>query len=102
MIATNILGPVVLAGLAVHQYFLYREHKQIMSALDDLTAQVAATKTVAQSAVTLIQGLADALKNTGTQDPAILAIVKDLQDTDKALADAVAANTPSAPVTPNP
>lgn len=100
MNATALIVPIFLVGLAVQQYFSHKDHKIIMSAIDDLTAQVAQTKTVAQSAVVLIQGLADALKAAGTDPVKLAALVKDLQDTDTALAAAVTANTP--PVTPAP
>jgi len=67
---------------------------QLMSALDDLTAQVANEETVVASAIVLINGFAARLAAAG-QDPKKL---KDLQASLKAGADslaaAVAANTP--------
>lgn len=68
-----------------------------MSALDDLTTEVAEIKTVSESAMTLIVGLKAALDEAiASGDPAKLqALAADLDATAAALADAVAANTPS-------
>ena len=64
-----------------------------MSALDDLTAQVAQNTSVEESAVTLINGLAAQLAAAGT-DPAKLASLQtSLAASAKDLAAAVAANT---------
>ncbi|MHB9836834.1 hypothetical protein Q8F57_018535 [Paraburkholderia terrae] len=74
---------------------------QIMSALDDLKAEVAATLTVEQSAVTLIQGiaakLAAALANQANPDSALVDLTNQLTTSADALAAAVTANTPAAP-----
>ena len=76
------------------------EGKLIMSALDELTAQVAANTTVEQSAVTLIEGLAAKLAEAGT-DPAKLAALQDsLKASSAALSAAILANTPAAPPAP--
>lgn len=69
----------------------------IMSALDDLTAQVAANRTVAQSALTLIGGIADRIAAAGTDPTALAALTASLKDDDDKLAAAVTANTPAAP-----
>jgi len=67
--------------------------------LDRLTASVAALKTVDASAAAMIAGLAQQIRDAGT-DPVALAALADDIDADKAaLAAAVAANTPAA-VTP--
>ncbi|WP_236674308.1 hypothetical protein [Paraburkholderia hospita] len=75
-----------------------------MSALDDLKAEVAATLTVEQSAVTLIQGiaaqLAAALANQTNPDSALVDLTNQLTASADALAAAVAANTPAAPPAP--
>ena len=78
-----------------------------MSALDDLKAEVAATISVEQSAITLIQGIAqqlqDALANAGVSDPALIDLTTQLKSNADALAAAVSANTPAAPApTPAP
>jgi hypothetical protein len=77
----------------------------IMSALTDLQAEVAATLTVEQSAITLIQGiatqLAAALANQTNPDPALVDLTNQLTASASALAAAVTANTPPA-ATPTP
>lgn len=74
--------------------------EQIMSALDDLKAEVAATATVEQSAVTLIQGIAAqlqaALANQTNPDSALVDLTNQLKTSADALAAAVTANTPAA------
>ncbi len=66
-------------------------------ALNDLTAQVTATVGIEQSAVALIQGLADQIKAAGTDPAALEALQANLKTSADALAAAVAANsTPSA------
>jgi len=67
------------------------------ASLDDLTAKVAATKTVAESAIVLLQGLKAQLDAAGTDPVALKALSDSLADTDQKLADAVTANTPAAP-----
>jgi len=76
---------------------ILEKENQIMAALDDLTAQVAANTTVEASAVTLIQGLAAQLAAAGT-DPAKLASLQaSLKTSADSLAAAITANTPAAP-----
>jgi hypothetical protein len=74
---------------------------RIMSALDDLRAEVTATLNVEQSAVTLIEGiaaqLAAALANQTNPDPALVALTEELTASTAALSAAVTANTPAAP-----
>ena len=64
-----------------------------MSKLDDLQAAVAASDKVIQSAVTLINGLAQQIKDAGTDPAALAAVVADIEANKDALAAAVAANT---------
>lgn len=69
---------------------------QIMADLTQLTADVASVKTVAESAITLIQGLKAQLDAAGT-DPAKLAeLSASLESTQAELAAALTANTPAA------
>lgn len=68
--------------------------------LQALQAQVAATDTVLNSAVVLIQGLAAQILSLKDDPAALTALATDLQGKTQALADAVAANT--APVVPAP
>jgi hypothetical protein len=72
----------------------------LMAAIDDLTAQVAANSTVEGSALTLIQGLADQLKNAGTDSGKLAALQNQLKASADRLAEAVAANTPAYPPVP--
>lgn len=69
-----------------------------MSALDDLKAEVAATVSVEQSAVTLITGIAAqlqaALSAAANPDPAIVDLTNQLTAGASALAAALTANTP--------
>lgn len=92
----------VNARLDAIEGLLLIEGKLIMSALDDLTAQVAAVTSVEQSAVTLIEGLAAKLAAAGT-DPAKLTALQDsLKASSAALSAAILANTPAAPPSPAP
>lgn len=76
--------------------------EQIMSAISDLQAQVAANVDAESSAVTLIQGIAqqlkDALASAGNNDPALVDLATKLHDSAAALGAAVTANTAPAPV----
>jgi hypothetical protein len=97
----NLLGYAQVAKLL---QTLSQQLGALMSALDDLKAQVAANTTVAQSAVTLIQGLKQKLDDAiASGDPAALKALSDqLATDDAALAAAVTANTlaASSPSTP--
>ena len=68
----------------------------IMAKLDELQAAVAAENAVIQSAILLINGLAQAVKDAGTDPDKLAAVVADIEANKQALADAVAANTPAA------
>lgn len=65
--------------------------------LDDLTASVAANKTVEQSAITLIQGLSAQITAAAGNPAALAALAADLNTQANDLATAVAAGTPAAP-----
>lgn len=64
----------------------------------NLQAEVANNTTVESSAIALIKGLASQISAAGTDPAALAAIVTQLQANDAALAAAVSANTPAAPV----
>lgn len=66
-----------------------------MASLDALTSQVEANTTVIESALTLIQGLHDALVAAGTDPVKLAELVDQLKNEDEKLAAAVAANTPT-------
>lgn len=78
----------------------------LMSSFDDLKAQVEQNLSAEDSAVTLIKGivqeLKDALANSGANDPAITDLANRLHASAEALGAAVAANTPAAPVVTQP
>lgn len=74
--------------------------KELMSALDDLTAQVATNTSVEQSAIVLIQGIAAALAAAGQDPVKLAALTSSLKTSADSLAAAVAANTPVAPPAP--
>ena len=65
--------------------------------LDALTAQVSANTAVVDSAVVLINGIADRINAVKTDPAALTALVSSLKSEDDVLAAAVAANTPAAP-----
>ena len=71
-----------------------------MSALDDLTTQVAANTSVEQSAITLIEGIAAQLAAAGTDPAKLEALKTQLTASATALAAAITANTPVAPPAP--
>jgi hypothetical protein len=60
--------------------------------LDDLTAQVEQTKSIEQSAVVLINGIAAKIAAAGADPVALAKLSSDLKVSANALADAVAAN----------
>jgi hypothetical protein len=77
--------------------FLREGNHQMSQELTDLTAEVAATRGVMQSAVLLIQGLARRLLDAGTDPAKLQALRDDLALGEADLSAAVAANQPPAP-----
>jgi hypothetical protein len=75
---------------------LGRQETTIMKELDDLTTQVQATDDAQQSALTLINGIADRLAAAGTDPAKLQALTESLKTNSDALAAAVIANTPAA------
>jgi hypothetical protein len=73
------------------------EEDKIMATIDEVQADVTAEDTVVDSAITLIQGIAAALKAAGTDPTKLAALHNDITTKSAALAAAVAANTPAAP-----
>lgn len=71
------------------------EYTAIMTDLSRLQTDVANNTSVTQSAVTLIQGLADAIRAAGTDQAALDSLANDLEASSSALAAAVSANTPA-------
>jgi len=78
---------------------LLQGQEDLMTAIDDLTAAVAAEDAVIDSAVVLLGGLKKALDDAiASGNPAALtALSADIGAKTKALSDAVAINTPAAP-----
>lgn len=66
-----------------------------MALLDELVTEVEENKTVVASAVTLLQGLSEALKDAGTDPVKLKALSTQLSNQTDALSAAVVANTPS-------
>lgn len=112
-----LTSAVVLCGLKllwfklstqIHRVFgaLYNRINELetnMSAeFDALVAEVAEVKTVEQSAVVLIQGLADAIAAAVANDDraALADLAAQLKTSTDALAASVTANTPAAPPAP--
>ncbi len=70
--------------------------KKVMASLDALTAQVTKNTDVEASAVILIQGIAQQLKDAGTDPTKLAELASKLSTSADSLAAAVAANTPVA------
>lgn len=66
-----------------------------MALLDELTVEVSEVTEVVASAITLIEGLKDKLDAAGTDPVKLKALSDQLHEQRKALAAAVAANTPA-------
>jgi hypothetical protein len=73
---------------------LTQEHHMAQE-LDDLTAAVGANSVLLDSAVVLINGIADRIAAAGADPVKLAALTAELRAHDDALAAAVAANTPS-------
>lgn len=86
--------------LQIASYYAGLRMEQNMSkAMDDLIAEVAAEKTVIDSAITLIEGFSQRLTDAGVDATKLAALVTDMQAEKDKLAASVAANTPAAPPT---
>lgn len=79
---------------------IIKNQQTIMATLKDLQDAVAQEDTVIDSALALIQGLADQVAALTPDQAAIDALAADIKGKSDALAAAVAANTPAAPPTP--
>jgi hypothetical protein len=76
---------------------IVREILRMASAIDDLTAAVAAESTAIDSAITLLNQLTTLVTNANAVSPAAVeAVVTDIQAKTAALAAAVTQNTPAA------
>jgi|SRR6478752_9882402 len=72
------------------------------AALDRLTAEVAETRSAAQSLITLVQGLAQQIRDNVDDSDALNQLADDLDAEQKDIADAVTANTTTPPINPAP
>ena len=84
-------GPFTNEHLGELALLLYED---IMTKLQDLQAAVQAEDNVIQSAVTLINGIAQRIADAGTDPAALQALTDDINAQAQSLAAAVAANTP--------
>lgn len=73
-----------------------RKLDTIMADLAALKAQIEANKAVTDSAIVLINGIADRIQAAGTDPAQLQGLVDGLKNETDALASAVAANTPAA------
>lgn len=64
---------------------------------DDLTTQVTSNTNAIQSAITLINGIADRITAAGVDPAKLAALTAELKAKDDELSAAVVANTPAAP-----
>ncbi len=74
---------------------MFKQERDVMSALDDLQAQVHANTDLEQSAIELIQGIAQQLQEAvnNNDSAALQALSQQLQSSAAALGSAIAANT---------
>lgn len=102
---TSVLDVQAINGLLNR---LVNQGVHTVTAIDDLTREVAETKTIMSSAVTLIVGLAQAVRDAAgpSINPQLAALATELDTSANALAAAVAANpatvAPVVPVVPDP
>ena len=71
-----------------------------MAAIDRLTSEVAELRTVNESAVALIAGLAQEIRDNIGNEDALNALADEIDASTNSLAAAVAENTPEAPAEP--
>ena len=79
-----------------HNLCVLRKLEDIMANLQALQAAVEKEKAVTQSALTLIQGLAQKIQDASGDQAALDALVAELNTQADSLAAAVSANTPAA------
>lgn len=97
-VATALIGLLAVALLADNRRLLKTviERISIMSAeLDRLKTEVAETNTAIGSVLALVEGLAQQIRDNATDPAALTALADELDAQQQAIADAVAANTPS-------
>jgi hypothetical protein len=77
--------------------FLHREAAIMSDELATLTQEVTETGDAIQSAITLINGLAEQIRDNATDPVALRALAAELDTQSDSLAAAVVANTPATP-----
>lgn len=82
----------ILAGVKA----LQTQGIKIMATLDDIVADVASESAVDDSIITLLNNIAQQLKDAGNDPAKLQAILDGIEANKKKIADAVTANTPSA------
>lgn len=94
----TLAGWILLSLRAIEKKLerISEQEGEQMANLTRLQADVANLKTVSDSAVTLIKGLADEIRNAGTDQAALDALADSIEAQSSTLADAVTANTPAA------
>ena len=83
-----------------YSQLILAKEKTIMANLDSLTVALAAETDAVAAAVSLIVSLAEQIKAVSDNQAAVDALADQFAAQAKALADAVVANTPAAPVAP--
>jgi hypothetical protein len=88
---------LTMHAILIQQLALNRKETAIMATLQDIEGEVGNLDTVEDSAIALIQGLADQIKNLQPNQAAIDQLYADVIARKEKLAAAVTANTPAAP-----
>lgn len=101
-VAVVFLGFEVRKGALALTSTLKGQTDMASEALARITAEVSEIKTAAESAVALIGSLAQQIRDNATDPVALNALADELDTTSTALAAAVTANTPDAPVPADP
>jgi chromosome segregation ATPase len=95
----NLPGLPGLAQLATEIQALTQGIEAMQAELERLTTEVAESKTVNLSAIALLNGLAERIRNLEPTREAINKLASDLSGSTDELAAAVTANTPAEPTT---
>jgi 50S ribosomal subunit-associated GTPase HflX len=84
--------------VVLRQTINLKELKKMSEALDRLTNEVEQSRAATDSVLTLVQGLADQIREAvdNEDDDALIALADDLDEQQARIAEAVTANTPQA------
>jgi len=96
----NSADDAISAKLDKLMALVTKEENLVMSKIDDLTAAVTAEKTVEDSAVALLNGIAAQLQTalaSSTPDVAVQSVIDSIKSNTDSLSAAVTANTPTPP-----